>query len=238
MRYIDYERLESLDPVAYQNQAPYPWANPEGILTPEGFDALRENLPDVAIFKESFDVTRKFGQAPHNRFTLEYTKDTPIDGPWKEFIEELTADRYRRTLCRLIGVRDLEFNFHWHYTPKGCSVSPHCDANRKLGSHIFYFNTDDDWKPEWGGETLVLDDGGRFDVNSAPAFEDFDSAIGADTMGNRSFLFTRRGNSWHGVREIQCPEGHMRKVFIVVLNRSDLWWRLKAKRKKRPLELF
>lgn len=238
MRYIDYDRLEALDPVAYQTQTPYPWVNPEGILTPEGFDVLRKNLPDVSIFRKDFDVPRKSGQTPHNRFNLEYRKDTPLGGPWKEFIGELTADRYRRSLCRLIGVRDLEFNFHWHYTPNGCSVSPHCDANRKLGSHIFYFNTEEDWKPEWGGETLVLDDHGRFDVKSAPAFEDFDQTIHSETMGNRSFIFTRLGNSWHGVREINCPEGYLRRVFIVVLNRSSPWWRLKAKFDPRRFERF
>jgi len=37
-------------------------------------------------------------------------------------------------------------------------------------------------------------------------------------MGNYSLLFTRRGNSWHGVREISCPPGYYRKVFIVVIN--------------------
>lgn len=238
MRYIDYDRLESLDPIAYKDQAPYPWVNPEGILTPEGFDVLRENLPQVSIFKKDFDAPRCSGQAPHNRFTLEYTSDTPVYGPWREFIEELTADRYRRALCKLVGVRHLDFNFHWHYTPNGCSVSPHCDAKRKLGSHIFYFNTEEDWNPEWGGETVVLDDGGRFDVRSAPAFEDFDRAISSETMGNRSFIFTRQGNSWHGVREINCPEGYMRKVFIVVLNRSNARWRLKARLGSRQFERF
>ncbi len=30
------------------------------------------------------------------------------------------------------------------------------------------------------------------------------------------------------MREIHCPEGHMRKVFIVVLNKTDPIYRLKA----------
>jgi hypothetical protein len=36
-------------------------------------------------------------------------------------------------------------------------------------------------------------------------------------MDNHSFIFARRGNSWHGVREIDCPEDRLRKVFIVVV---------------------
>jgi hypothetical protein len=77
-------------------------------------------------------------------------------------------------------------------------------------------NTRKDWDPAWGGETVILDDGGRFDLESSPAFEDFDRAHRAETMDNRSILFGRRGNSWHGVRPIECPEGALRKVFIVV----------------------
>ena len=45
---------------------------------------------------------------------------------------------------------------------------------------------------------------------------DFDAAWAAETMDNRSLIFGRRGNSWHGVRAIECPEGALRKVFIVV----------------------
>ena len=84
------------------------------------------------------------------------------------------ADAYRAFLRRLLGIERFALRLHWHYTPSGCSVSPHCDARRKLGSHIFYFNTEADWDPRWGGETLLLDDGGRLHRDSSPRFEDFD----------------------------------------------------------------
>jgi hypothetical protein len=35
-------------------------------------------------------------------------------------------------------------------------------------------------------------------------------------MDNRSIIFGRKGNSWHGVRAINAPEGVLRKVFILV----------------------
>ena len=98
----------------------------------------------------------------------------------------------------------------------GGEVSPHCDSKGKIGSQIFYLNTGDDWQRDWGGETVVLDDGGRIGPDNAPAFEDFDAEYPAETADNRSLLFGRRGNSWHGVRRIDCPEGYYRKVFIVV----------------------
>lgn len=228
LRYLDFDKLEAIAPEAYRAQTPYPFVNPEKLLTPEGFEALRVSLPDVSIFENRFGVTRKAGQYPHDRYTLEYTDATPVSPAWREFIQELKTDRYRRAICRLLDVRSLALNFHWHYTPNGCSVSPHCDSTRKLGSHIFYFNTAEDWKPEWGGETVVLDDGGRFETRSAPSFEEFDAALPSEAIGNYSFLFSRRGNSWHGVREIRCPEGLMRKVFIVVLNRNQLADRVRA----------
>jgi hypothetical protein len=220
MRYLDFERLESIDPFAFQAQKPYPWSNPADLLSPEAFEVLRQSMPDLALFERFFGKQRKAGQYPHDRYALEYRDGLDAPTPWLEFIQELKGKRYRRAMCRLFGVRSLTVNFHWHLTPNGCSVSPHCDSSRKLGSHIFYFNTNEDWDPSWGGETIVLDDGGRFDARSAPRFEDFDHAIASDAMGNRSFIFKRQGNSWHGVREIRCPEGHMRKVFIVVLNRN------------------
>ena len=37
--------------------------------------------------------------------------------------------------------------------------------------------TEDDWQVGWGGETVVLDDNGRFPTDSAPDFDDFDTAI-------------------------------------------------------------
>jgi hypothetical protein len=218
MTYLNFERIRKIDPIAFQSQKPYPWINPEGFLTEEGYRRLLDTLPDVSLFERCFGEERKYGQKSHDRFALEYGDDLDVAGPWKDFVSELRGEDYKVFLRRLIGAYSLELSFHWHYTPKGCSVSPHCDANYKLGSHIFYFNTPQDWDPTWGGETLILD-GGRFKRKSAPHFGDFEHVISAQALGNRSLLFARREHSWHGVREIRCPEGRMRKVFIVVINR-------------------
>ena len=88
------------------------------------------------------------------------------------------------------------------------------------------------------GDTLVLDDGGRFDVNSAPAFEDFDRVIECDSIGNTSMIFNNNGHSWHGVRAIDCPEGHMRKVFIVVINPDTLFWKVRDKLIGKSIQRF
>jgi len=79
---------------------------------------------------------------------------------------------------------------------------------------------------------VILNDNGRLNTESAPSFDDFDEEIPAETMDNRSLIFGRKGNSWHGVREIHCPEGVFRKVFIVVFQDVNPW-ELLFKRSKR-----
>ncbi|MFQ5467755.1 MAG: hypothetical protein ACE5DS_06420 [Kiloniellaceae bacterium] len=219
MSYLDFERLNAIDPASFQTQSPYPWLNPAGLLTDDGYTRLIETLPDVSLCAPVFGNERMYGQQSHDRYALEYDDDLPVDDCWKAFVAELKSKEYRQFLARMFGVSSFDLNFHWHYTPNGCSVSPHCDATRKLGSHIFYFNTRESWDPAWGGETLVLDDGGRFNRKDAPAFDDFDRVITSQAMGNYSLLFERTDRSWHGVKEIQCPDGALRKVFIVVVNR-------------------
>lgn len=217
MTYLDLDRLAALDIGAFHSAQPYPWINPRGLLTEAGFTRLLETLPDPAIFKREFGIARSHGQYPHDRLTLDYQEDLDISEAWHEFIAELRGPEYHDFLSKAFDRNRFLLNFHWHYTPNGCSVSPHCDATRKLGSHIFYFNADD-WEPSWGGETLILDDHDRFKRNSAPKFEEFDDVIAGEAMGNCSLLFRRNDKSWHGVREIRCPEGYYRKVFIVVIN--------------------
>ena len=222
MTYLNFTRLSAIDPLQFQSERPYPWINPEGLLTTEGHEELLATLPDVLLFQQRFGITRAHGQHSHDRFTLEYKDDLPLAPAWKCFIAELQGTEYQSWLRRLFKVNALELSLHWHYTPNGCSVSPHCDAKHKLGSHIFYLNTQQDWKDDWGGETVILDDEGQFDRKSAPAFEDFKGTAASKALGNYSLLFARKGNSWHGVREIQCPPDHLRKVFIVVVNRFTL----------------
>jgi hypothetical protein len=218
MQYLDSGRLAAISASGFRAASPFPWINPAGLITEAGYRALRESLPAVELFERKFGVRRAHGQQPHDRYTLEYGKKLPVAAPWHEFVAELESDSYREFIRRLFGIRRFFLSLHWHYTPAGCSVSPHCDAKHKAGSHIFYFNTAEDWDSSWGGETLILDDGGRFPRSSAPRFEDFDRTLTPESMGNHSVLFMRRGNSWHGVREIRCPPDRLRKVFIVVIN--------------------
>lgn len=218
MRYLDAEQLDAIDAPAFRSRGPYPWVNPEGLLTSAGYQRLLETLPEVSLFTPVFGGTRKHGQQFHDRYALEYQPGLAVAGPWHELVRELRSPAYARFLRRMLRRRFFSLRFHWHYTPNGCSISPHCDSPTKFASHIFYFNTTADWDAAWGGQTMILDDGRRLRRKSAPQFGDFDRAITAETLGNRSLLFAQGERSWHGMRPIQCPEHAMRRVFIVVVN--------------------
>ena len=216
---------------------PYPSANPESLIRPEAWERLEAELPSLEQFDRKFGKKRRAGQAPHDRYSLEYTDDVPVSPAWKRFIDELRSDRYRENIRRLYGVRGVEFRFHWHYTQRGRAVSPHVDQEREFGSHIFYFNSKR-WQDEWGGHTLLLDDRRRFARDSAPALADFDEVIRTACVGNRSLLFCgrnlaqrarseRRALGWHAVDAIDCPDDEMRRVFIVVINTTALYWRVR-----------
>ena len=227
MRFIDYDKLEQITREDFEATKPYPYANERGLLTNEGFQALLDNMPDLHLFDQNVGKKRRAGQAPHDRYSLEYAPDTPVPQPWQEFIRELCSDRYRENISRILGAGNIEFRFHWHYTPTGCWVSPHTDSPREHGSHLFYFNAEDEWDPAWGGETLVLDDGGRLDYNSAPELEEFDGETAFTSIGNYSAIMKRTDHAWHAVRPIQCPEDKLRKLFVVVVNPDSLFWKVR-----------
>jgi len=219
MTYLNLEVLESIDADAYRQQMPYPWVNPYGLLHEEAYQSLIHALPDLSLFTTTFGRARKYGQKSHDRYTLKYHQGLSLNAPWAEFIGELQGKTYEAFLKSLLNCRSFELDFFWFYTPNGCSISPHCDHKNKVGAHLFYFSTPTDWNSEWGGETLILDDGGTLARKSAPDFEEFHNNIPSRAMGNYSLLFSRTPNSWHGMKEIHCPEGRMRKVFMVAIKR-------------------
>lgn len=217
---LDPKALEGFDPVAFQNRRPFPWcAGP--VLRPEAWQRLLEVMPGQDQFQPIFGKRRRFGQQSHDRFALEYDTALEVHPLWHELVEELESPIYHEFLAERFRRKRFQLRYHWHFTPRGRSVSPHCDARKKLGSHLFYFNDPERWQPSWGGETWILQDHGRHARRSNPDFDDFDSAESSPAIGNESLLFARRGNSWHGVRPLECPEDEFRRVFIVVIEAPE-----------------
>jgi hypothetical protein len=221
MEYLNCDCTEGVSAADFQGRRPYPWVNLPGTLTSQGFEQLRQTLPDVSLFDRKVAVKRAFNQGYHDRYILHYRQGMKLAAPWQEFIDELHGKTYDSFVRRLFGLRRhsrVILTMEWYYGWQGCAVSPHCDARRKLGTHIFYFNTDDDWKSNWGGHILIMDDQGRWKTHSGPSFDDLQVAASLDPRGNGSLLFQRTAHSWHGVRPLEAPPNHLRKLFIVTIN--------------------
>ena len=230
MQYLNQGAIDGVSPEVFQKRQPFPWTNINGTLNTEGFHLLCKTLPDASLFDRKVGIKRAYGQGPHDRAILHYRPGMELTQPWKEFLAELHGETYQLFLRRMLGLppgKSFILTMEWYYAWQGCSVSPHCDARRKLATHIFYFATEADWETNWGGQILILDDRGRFKAHSAPAFDDLDVAAALDPRGNGSLLFQRTEHSWHGVRPLQCPPDILRKLFIVTINLPTLqvWWR-------------
>jgi hypothetical protein len=239
MSQIDFGRLEEIagKSSAFLAAKPFPWLGMQGVLHDEAFRRLCAELPRHELFAPEFGKSRGYGQQSHDRYALQYRPqlDAELSPAWREFVRELHGDAYQGFLRRMYGLAPGErvvLSMHWHHAASGGSVSPHTDARRKVGSHIFYFNTEEDWDPAWGGQTLVLDDAGKFSAHDSPAFGSLPQVAASEILGNRSFIFKRTEHSWHAVNPVRCPPDRLRKVFIVVLNRVNLqvlWRRLRGK---------
>ena len=178
LQYLNPAVLDSIDPAAFRTREPFPWVNPQYFIRPERYPELLATLPDIGQFRAFFGKQRKHGQASHDRYVLDFEEGMDLSAPWARLIEELRGDAYRKFVCKMLDVSHVRFRFHWHFTPNGGEVSPHCD--------------------------------------------------------NRSLIFGRRGNSWHGVRRINCPDNYFRKVFIVVFEEHRPL-RMAAKKMRRLL---
>ena len=227
MNYLNREILEGVSAESFQKAQPYPYAHIDRSLTPEGYERLLEALPGVERFDKHEGMTRGHGQMPHNRYMLHYKAGLELPEPWQEFLAELRGDYYQQFLRRILGPRAYIPTFSWHYAWKGCSVSPHCDAARKRGTHIFHFNDEKEWDPTWGGQTLILASDKPLSTHSAPTFEELKVAAAHGPAGNGSLLFQRTPHSWHGMKPLHCPPGHLRQIFSVTLNipTAQVWWR-------------
>jgi hypothetical protein len=231
MSYFNLDCIEHVSSDAFQRRKPYPWAHIQDTLTAGGWNGLRAALPDMTQFERMVGVKRGYGQASHNRGLLHYWDGIDVAEPWKAFIAELHGKDYDKFLRRMLGLgpdQKIILTLEWYYAWQGCSVSPHCDARRKLATHIFFFATDEDWPREWGGDILILDDEGRHKAHSAPTFDNLKVAASLDLRKNGSLLFQRTEHSWHGVRPLKSPQPDVyRKLFIVTVNLPtfQVWWR-------------
>jgi hypothetical protein len=229
---------------AFTERKPFPWYNFQSLLTEETFQALYQDFPDLSFFAKHEGLVREYDQKPHDRYYLAYEKsidcyqkayreqsaqDAVAQAPeekgvihheqlsqsWQNFITALQTDSdYQQFIRDLLGAKKFTTRFAWHVATAGHSVSPHVDGRDKIGTHIFYFNTSDDWQTEWGGSTLILDNKHGNAMN--PEVSDFGKSEAVQVMDNRSFLFKNQPNAWHAVDILNCPPGVHRRIFNMI----------------------
>ena len=220
------------------------WAEISNYLSQEVFEVLNESYPHIDMFEKHTGIERIYSQRPHDRYYLAYDnsiysgdnqgkgiiKHDELSGIWKEFVVEiLQNDEYHAFIREALEVENFEIRLAWHMAFNNCEVSPHLDAPEKYGTHIFYFNTDKDWKKEWGGETVLME--GKSVNSMNPEFTEFkrQSAV-SSIINNKSFIFQNSDVSWHGVKKINCPDGNFRRIFTVVFEKKGA----RAKTRKQP----
>ncbi len=233
--YIPLPPLESFDFSSYRSALPYPHHASGSFLTPEAFETLRKDFPALKYFGKSVGRYRG-AQRPHDRFLLAFERSVYQDNnrrgkgtilrrdlpdSWKCFIEEIESASYKDFAARILGTPDFKIHCEWHMGFTGSEVSPHCDAKFRLGSHLFYFNTPEEWDVSWGGSALLLGDRKETSNEEAPDFFDFKTVREIQTIGNQSLLFENSASAWHGVRPLKCPAGKYRRVFVVIFLRPE-----------------
>jgi hypothetical protein len=227
MEYLNCERLQSLSAGNFQNRKPFPWVQIDNLLTPEGYALLHRTLPPFGQFEHRVGIPRGRGLAPHDRYLLHFHPGMKVEQPWVDLIGELQGPTYEAFLRRMFGEHRFLPTFEWHYARDGCGIAPHCDAARRLATQIFYFNTEEDWRPDWGGQILILDSGWHFNPITGPRFEQFGIAASVEPLGNGSLLLQRTRHAWHGMRPLDCPPNKLHRLFVVTVNVPCLqvWWR-------------
>jgi hypothetical protein len=199
------------------------------------FLTLCAEFPDVNLFEHHKGVPRgpSLNQRPHDRYYLALDNSiysgksnyapsigsgimprTNLAESWANFIDYLESPSYFDFASAFLGTNQYVTSFAWHMAYSGCEVSPHLDARKKVGTHIFYFNEPASWHSDWGGQTVMLSDL-RSQIDN-PDFCDFDSYHEISNIGNNSLIWVNTALAWHGVRPISPPPGFYRKVFTVV----------------------
>lgn len=89
MQYLNRGAIDGVSADAFQKQQPYTWTKITGALPVEGFQLLRETLPDVSLFERKVGIKRAHGQGSHDRAILHYRPGLELPQPWKEFLAEL-----------------------------------------------------------------------------------------------------------------------------------------------------
>ncbi|MCL5099321.1 MAG: hypothetical protein M1608_17650 [Candidatus Omnitrophica bacterium] len=105
MAYLNQSGLQAVLVEAFQAKRPYPWAHMRDTMTEEGWNSLRESLPDISQFRMIVGIKRGCGQSHHNRGIHQYRQGMACAEPWKEFNTELQGHGYDSFMRWMLGLK-------------------------------------------------------------------------------------------------------------------------------------
>lgn len=228
MKYINYDLLNNYDIDLFRKAEYFPHANLQGFLTDEGFKKLASTfMMDKSKMVWDDSTYRGDNQGVHSRYHFYPTKENMylLDKSWQDFFKELESDEYLTFVSKLLNIDKsrLYINYKFHLQPSGCEVPAHLDTFGKASNHLLYFNTEEDWKDEYGGHTIGLCSKNVYKVNQTISDDDFEKKIKANILGNYSFIFKNTKYSWHKVDKIDCPDNLYRKVLLIsIFDKRDI----------------
>lgn len=206
----------------------------DDFLPEADYRQLRDSFPDEKWFDDLIEGNKKrINSRRSTEIFDEFCRSHPA---WQRLFEQMRADSFVESVYQLLKKplrqirgpiggrrwhldgssqgamswlrRNAVLNFEFSRLENGSSVPPHTDAPEKLATLILYF-ADPDWKPEWGGGTLLYRPKDPALLknwhNRRIPFEEVDDVVNNAFVGNRLFVFTKSADSWHGLPEIHCP---------------------------------
>lgn len=227
MEYINETVLNTVlsNKEAFKNNIQFPWMNIKDFIYQDKFNLLFNNFLPDNIFENNesnklkmithFNDDKKISEAWDRVSQYKY---------WDTLVREFSSKEYKDFLNDMFEEKMERLAFEFFIHEQGSYLKPHCDVERKIGSHLFYLLPSDYWDPAWGGQTEIL----LTDKKESENFKSYkvsrnsfqDKTIKPEIVDNHSFLFKKTDKSWHFVDTVRCPPGKKRIMFQLVALRS------------------
>ncbi len=171
------------------------WVMDETCSSPDIAKELCQSFPDSGYQL----LERTQGKKKHRLQTRPLIKDNLVsssaqflDSIWLMLANQLLSGAYRQALEELCGtdLSETSLEASFYRQAKGGFIDPHPDNPDKVVTHLLYFAYQD-WQSDYGGCLRIL---------RSNDIEDFQHEI--LPRNNKSVVFLRSENSWHGYKPI------------------------------------
>jgi hypothetical protein len=190
---IDQARLDT----ATVQRTPFPFVVVSDLLRAGDAATLAAEFPTEGFHldERSSDGVEKRYRSYNLNVVVDNERDERawrwLSPAWQRFVTVLAGDGYRSALGRAMGVPvdDCALEVRLCRYEGGCWIDPHTDRADKRLTQTIYLNPR--WRPEWGGNLLLLRSADATDVACTVTPE----------LGT-SVVFAPSPTSWHAVQPV------------------------------------